>query len=147
MGISVVDMGQVLVSVVKQAVSQGRITFGVFECAEVLETCPEQVMLCILPQVSSADLLLNIQHKLIEAHCWETGVHLIKVDSAEKMAALLSASEPSGSAMKVARTLDFTCMLIGYPCDDMSDEDCQIMKQHSYLFHETAPDCTITLPD
>ena len=41
--------------------------------------CPEQVMLCILPKVSDGDTLVNIQHKLIEAHCWENDVNLVKV--------------------------------------------------------------------
>lgn len=41
--------------------------------------CPEQVMLCVLPKVSDSDTMINIQHKLIEAHCWENAVNLVKV--------------------------------------------------------------------
>lgn len=35
---SVVEVGQVLVEVVKQALSQERVTLGIFESAEILET-------------------------------------------------------------------------------------------------------------
>ena len=35
---TVINLGEVLVEVLKQAVSQGRITCGVFECVEILET-------------------------------------------------------------------------------------------------------------
>ena len=36
-------------------------------------------MLCILPNVDASDLTINIQHKLIEAYCWENTVNLVKV--------------------------------------------------------------------
>ena len=35
---TVINTGEVLVEVLKQALSQGRITYGVFECVELLET-------------------------------------------------------------------------------------------------------------
>ena len=41
--------------------------------------CPEQVMLCVLPYVADANSLVNIEHKLIEAYCWENSVNLVKV--------------------------------------------------------------------
>lgn len=142
---SVVDIGQVLVEVVKQAVSQGRITLGVFECAEVLETCPEQVMLCILPKVSELDdldTMINIQHKLIEAHCWENSVNVVKVDSAEKLVSLLASPDQNSN---IDRTLDFSCILIGFPVDEMSADDFQMTK-YSYLFQDKEAD-VIPLPD
>lgn len=138
---SVVNMGQVLVDVIKQALAQGRITLGVFECAEVLETCPEQVMLCILPKVSDGDTLVNIQHKLIEAHCWENDVNLVKVDSAEKLVSLLT----TPGSTNIDRSLDYSCILIGFPVEDMSDNDYEMTK-YSYLFQDQAPD-VIALPD
>lgn len=141
MGKSVVNMGQVLVDVIKQALAQGRITLGVFECAEVLETCPEQVMLCILPKVSDGDTLVNIQHKLIEAHCWENDVNLVKVDSAEKLVSLLT----TPGSTNIDRSLDYSCILIGFPVEDMSDNDYEMTK-YSYLFQDQAPD-VIALPD
>lgn len=51
------------------------------------------------------------------------------MDSPEKLVALLS--ENSG----VDRTMDFSCVLIGFPVEEMSDEDFQITKL-SYLFQE-----------
>ncbi|XP_045158926.1 growth arrest and DNA damage-inducible protein GADD45 alpha-like isoform X1 [Mercenaria mercenaria] len=139
---SVVDIGQVLVEVLKQAVSQGRITLGGFECAEVLETCPEQVMLCILPKVSDSDTMINIQHKLIEAHCWENDVNVVKVDSAEKLVSLLTTPDENSN---IDRTRDFSSILIGFPVDEMSSDDYQMTK-YSYLFQDSQID-VIPLPD
>lgn len=139
---SVVDIGQVLVEVLKQAMSQGRITLGGFECAEVLETCPEQVMLCILPKVSDSDTMINIQHKLIEAHCWENDVNVVKVDSAEKLVSLLTKPDKNSN---IDRTQDFSSILIGFPVDEMSSDDYQMTK-YSYLFQDNQAD-VIPLPD
>ena len=36
-------------------------------------------MLCVLPTVDASDLSINIQHKLIEAYCWENSVNVVKV--------------------------------------------------------------------
>ena len=36
-------------------------------------------MLCVLPNVDASDLSINIQHKLIEAYCWENSVNVVKV--------------------------------------------------------------------
>ncbi|WAR24731.1 GA45A-like protein [Mya arenaria] len=101
MGKCILDVGNALVHVVKEALSQGRVTFGIFECVEVLETCPEQVMLCILPTVSDENILnlVNIQHKLIEAHCWENEVNLVK----EQQAFLSAAAQPNW-LIKIRRT-------------------------------------------
>ncbi|XP_052778158.1 growth arrest and DNA damage-inducible protein GADD45 alpha-like isoform X1 [Mya arenaria] len=138
---SILDVGNALVHVVKEALSQGRVTFGIFECVEVLETCPEQVMLCVLPTVSDENILnlVNIQHKLIEAHCWENEVNLVKVDSSQKLLALLTQG-----ASNLDRTADLGCLLVGYPTDDMSKDDFQITKL-SYLFNEQME--PIALPD
>ncbi|KAL4236764.1 Growth arrest and DNA damage-inducible protein GADD45 alpha [Mactra antiquata] len=139
---SVVNVGQALVEVLKQALAQGRLTLGVFECAEVLEECPEQVMLCVLPKVSDTNTMINIQHKLIEAHCWENTVNLVKVDSMEKLVTLLSKPDANSN---IDRTLDYSCILIGFPMDEMSEDDYHMTK-YSYLFQEGDQD-VIPLPD
>lgn len=37
-------------------------------------------MLCILPQPSEdADVTINIEQTLIKAHCWESGIRVLKV--------------------------------------------------------------------
>lgn len=150
MGKTVINLGEVLVEVLKQALSQGRITYGVFECVDLLETCPEQVMLCVLPNVDASDLSINIQHKLIEAYCWENSVNVVKIDSLEKLTVLLTAASPASPEMKkvqgqVDRTCDLSCILIGFPTDEMSEDDFNITK-YSYLYSDTNID-VIELPD
>lgn len=147
---TVINIGEVLVEVLKQALSQGRITYGVFECVEVLETCPEQVMVCVLPTVDPSDLSINIQHKLIEAYCWENSVNVVKINSIEKLTAVLTAASPMSPEMKKSpgmmdRTCDFSCILIGFPADEMSEDDFHITK-YSYLYSENNID-VIELPD
>lgn len=66
-----------------QAVKEDRLTRGVFECAQVLETNPELVTVCVLPVDKSSDISVHIQHKLIEAYCWENDIEVIKLTSTE----------------------------------------------------------------
>ena len=62
-----------------RAREDNRITSGVFDCANKLEQEPESVMLCLLPGGTSDDISVSIQHKLIEAYCWENDINVIKV--------------------------------------------------------------------
>lgn len=147
---TVINIGEVLVEVLKQALSQGRITYGVFECVDILETCPEQVMLCVLPSVDPNDLSINIHHKLIEAYCWENSINVVKIDSQEKLTLLLTTATPTSPEMKKAagnfdRTCDLNCILIGFPSEEMSEDDFHITK-YSYLYSDTNVD-VIELPD
>lgn len=47
---------------------------------EILFSNPDNVMLCVLPEVSGQhDVTVDIQHTLIEAFCWENEIKLLKV--------------------------------------------------------------------
>lgn len=60
----------------------------------------------------------------------------------EKLVALLSTPDPNSN---IDRTLDYSCILIGFPMDEMSDDDYHMTK-YSYLFQDTEMD-VIPLPD
>lgn len=62
-----------------RAKEEDRITSGVFECASYLESYPDQVMLCLLPEATPDDIAASIQHKLIEAYCLENDIQVAKV--------------------------------------------------------------------
>ena len=68
-----------LQEVILRAREDNRIASGVFDCASKLEQEPEMIMLCLLPGDSSGDITVSIQHKLIEAYCWENDIIVIKV--------------------------------------------------------------------
>jgi hypothetical protein len=40
---------------------------------------PERVMLCVMPEEKGSDDLIHMQHVLIEAHCREHRIPLVKV--------------------------------------------------------------------
>lgn len=66
--------------VLLRAREDNRITSGVVDCANKLEHEPEMIMLCLLPNGTSDDISVSIQHKLIEAYCWENDIHVIEVN-------------------------------------------------------------------
>ena len=63
---------------------------------------------------------------------------------------LLTSASPTSPEMKKAagsfdRTCDLNCILIGFPSDEMSEDDFHITK-YSYLYSDTNVD-VIELPD
>jgi non-ribosomal peptide synthetase component E (peptide arylation enzyme) len=54
------------------------ICFYLFRCPEIVETC-------ILPSGKSQNISTHIQHKLIEAYCWENDIQIVELDHAEFM--------------------------------------------------------------
>ena len=45
--------------------------------------------LCILKDRSSNNISVNIQHKLIEAYCWENDIKVLKVGEDDKLGSIL----------------------------------------------------------
>ena len=75
-----------------------------------------------------------------------------QIDSSEKLTALLTASsapaptpEMPNPPGQVDRTSDLSCILIGFPVDEMSEDDFHITK-YSYLYSDSNVD-VIELPD
>ncbi|KAK3604493.1 hypothetical protein CHS0354_001173 [Potamilus streckersoni] len=120
-----------------KAMSEGRLTSGVFECAKVFRMDPDKVRLCILPVTSSTDVAIHIQHKLIEAYCWENEIQLLKVDSAEKLSVILNSGDnkkhqKSKKAMPVTTaSVDCSCVLVTFPPKGARHKD-----DESYAFME-----------
>lgn len=48
-----------------------------------ISRCPEVVDLCILPNGKGQDISLHIQHKLIQAFCWENDIEIVELDQEE----------------------------------------------------------------
>ncbi|KAK3600068.1 hypothetical protein CHS0354_003907 [Potamilus streckersoni] len=143
-----VKTAEFLQEVLLKAMSEGRLTSGIFECANVFRMDPDKVRLCILPVTSSTDVAIHIQHKLIEAYCWENEIQLLKVGSAEKLSAILHFGEKkrhqkSKKATPVTRaSVDCSCVLVTYPPKHERGED-----DVNYAFMEDIwPQQVIELP-
>ena len=75
---------------------------------------------------------------------------ILQIDSIEKLTTLLTASsapspEMPKSSDQLDRTSDLSCILIGFPVDEMSEDDFHITK-YSYLYSDSNVD-VIELPD
>ncbi|KAK3606121.1 hypothetical protein CHS0354_010746 [Potamilus streckersoni] len=89
-----------------QAIDENRLVMGVYECTLVLENDPDSVQMCVLPVTKSSDIVLQIQHKLIEAYCWENEILFIKVAKAEDLTQYLQMKG------KISMDDSLTCMII-----------------------------------
>lgn len=105
------DIGAVVKDVLLQSQKEGRLTCGVFACVKLLHSNPDNVSLCVLPNVNPhLDVTVDIQHKLIEAYCWENDISVLKVDSKQKLEALFETKSENDNF--ACTSSDFTCLLV-----------------------------------
>lgn len=113
------NLTDILEKVLMRAREDNRITSGVFDCANKLEQEPESVMLCLLPGGTSDDISVSIQHKLIEAYCWENDINVIKVDCTDKFNELVNGKATDQKTVKkspvTSPSYDCTCVLVEFP--------------------------------
>ncbi|KAK3606120.1 hypothetical protein CHS0354_010743 [Potamilus streckersoni] len=95
-----------LMEMLTQATDEKQLTVGVYECVNILENAPDCVKLCLLPVTTTSNISVHIQHKLIEAYCWENEISIIKVTNAEKLAQYLRFKRK----LNINATL--TCMIV-----------------------------------
>lgn len=105
--------------VLLRAREDNRITSGVVDCANKLEHEPEMIMLCLLPNGTSDDISVSIQHKLIEAYCWENDIHVIEMPNSEKLSELVNGKDSDQKTVKenpvTSPSYDCTCVLVDFP--------------------------------
>lgn len=104
------NTGRMLKDVLVQAQAEGRTTFGIYECAQLLNTAPDDVTLCILPVGDNGDVTVHIHHTLMEAYCLENDIKLLKVDSLEKLEGVFPVNENSNTD-----AVDCSCILVKAP--------------------------------
>ncbi|KAL3869251.1 hypothetical protein ACJMK2_041957 [Sinanodonta woodiana] len=68
-----------LMELLIHATDEKQLTMGVYECVNILKNAPDCVKMCLLPVTNTSNISVHIQHKLIEAYCWENEISIIKV--------------------------------------------------------------------
>ncbi|KAK3606128.1 hypothetical protein CHS0354_010757 [Potamilus streckersoni] len=123
------NIGDSVRNMMKKAFHEERLCCGVFQCVNLLESDADSVMVCVLPEASSQNITTRIQHKLIEAYCRENSIKVLKVDNAEKLDMLFSATanninktHDGGNDRNSVTDLDLSCVLVKYP-KTLSAED------------------------
>ncbi|ESO88301.1 hypothetical protein LOTGIDRAFT_165742 [Lottia gigantea] len=143
------DIGELLKECIYQSVEEKRITCGVFDCAKLLKSNPENVMICVLPEAESENISIHIQHTLIEAFCWENDIRILKVKNQQSVGNILCGEKEKNvtdenSAMKP----DISCLMIEYSGAKMSSEDQGVIWYHeSIIMNTDFPKPVIHLPD
>jgi Ribosomal protein L7Ae/L30e/S12e/Gadd45 family. len=68
-----------VVTVLRKAQTEKRLTCGLTPAIKLLEADPERVLFCIMPQGSQGNAALHIQCVLLQAFCNENDIHIIQV--------------------------------------------------------------------
>ncbi|XP_045159830.1 uncharacterized protein LOC123525127 [Mercenaria mercenaria] len=134
------DVGKAARTVMSRSCTERRLTCGVVECARQLETEPDDVMMCILPEISAQNVPSGIQHTLMEAYCREFEIPVLKVESVSSLVEMFQvyeakciSSKPNVTdnvntahaplKRKLSYTRDYSCFLIRNP-DVLSSDEC-----------------------
>jgi hypothetical protein len=68
-----------MVTVLRKAQTEKRLTCGLIPAIKLLEVDPERALFCIMPQSSQGNAALHIQSVLLQAFCNENDIHIIQV--------------------------------------------------------------------
>uniref|UniRef100_A0A0B7AX94 Ribosomal protein L7Ae/L30e/S12e/Gadd45 domain-containing protein n=1 Tax=Arion vulgaris TaxID=1028688 RepID=A0A0B7AX94_9EUPU len=128
----------------KQAMCQHRLTMGVFDCANLLSSSPNRVMLCVLPEIASGDVSMHIHHTLIKSFCWEHDIRLLTVKDEQSLLDLVKGSPEYAEA--TSKTV--FCLLVENPMDGNSEADTFVCGYHdAVMLSDIFPKPVIHLPD
>ncbi|GFO03284.1 growth arrest and DNA-damage-inducible protein gadd45 alpha [Plakobranchus ocellatus] len=137
-------IGEAVAITLKQALRERRLTMGVLDCGKLLSCSPNRVMVCILPEVTSGDISVLIQHTLIRSFCWEHEIRLLTVKDEESLLELVRGSPE----YQDATAQSVSCMLLEYPTDGNSEADNFVCGYHdTVMYSDMYPKPVIHLPD
>lgn len=124
-------IGKALKALLQQACAQGRVTCSLASCVELLSTRPDDVMLCVMPQLSHPDAAATIQSTLIRAVCQEHCIRVLSVDCDVKLAKAVCAEGEDGKGGELVVVDDNSNELFKLPSacseDTLLISDCDNM--------------------
>ncbi|XP_062566457.1 growth arrest and DNA damage-inducible protein GADD45 alpha-like [Saccostrea cucullata] len=136
-------IGDAVKDVVSMAALNERLVLGAMPSAEFLGEEADSVALCLLLENKSDDVLINIQHKLVEAYCWENDIPLLKVDSEDKVRKILASEGDQNNN----EPTDLSCILVKN-ADKLSSSESMLADFFDYIIkNEIEPFPVITLPE
>ncbi|XP_048763547.1 growth arrest and DNA damage-inducible protein GADD45 alpha-like isoform X2 [Ostrea edulis] len=136
-------IGEAVKDVVSMAAIDRRLVLGAMPSAEFLGEEADNVALCLLLENKSDDVLISIQHKLVEAYCWENDIPLLKVDSEDKVRHILASKGEQNNN----EPDDLSCILVKN-ADKMSSSESMLADFFDYIMkNEIEPFPVITLPE
>ncbi|CAI9727093.1 Hypothetical predicted protein [Octopus vulgaris] len=121
------DIGQALSELILKSKSEGRLTCGVASSVKLLEMGPDFVLLCILPVDRNQSVMVSIQQTLVEAFCRDNDINLVKVDSTDKLSALVRYEDPNDNE----DYRDYCCVLVQAPTS--CAEKCEFRKMNQSI--------------
>ncbi|XP_056587149.1 growth arrest and DNA damage-inducible protein GADD45 gamma [Triplophysa dalaica] len=134
-----VNEGKSLSEALLSAKVEGRLTVGVYECAQIMNEDPDSVSFCVLATDDfECDVALQIHFTLIQAFCFDNDISIVKVNDLKRLRNLVG-----------AKGQDAHCVLITNPTED-SWEDPALEKLHLFCeescsYNDWVPE--ITLPE
>lgn len=108
MNMSRKSLCKAVVTVLRKAQTEKRLTCGLIPAIKLLEVDPERALFCIMPQSSQGNAALHIQSVLLQAFCNENDIHIIQVDSAEKLGYIITGKHNGPR-------LDSSCVIVHQP--------------------------------
>ncbi|XP_076440049.1 growth arrest and DNA damage-inducible protein GADD45 alpha-like [Babylonia areolata] len=149
-------VSRAVVEVVKQGMEEDRVTSGIQQCVQLMQSGPENLMLCLLVQLSqSLPAEIKIPLLLIRAFCQENDINLLHMKGENKLTHLMStcltlssklAADPVTKPPVQVNSDGLGCVMIKYPKHDTSFED-DMVADYIKEKMQNHTDPSVTIPD
>ncbi|KAF2880354.1 hypothetical protein ILUMI_25817 [Ignelater luminosus] len=103
--------------VLTRARVERRLICGLLPAITFLEKCPDDALLCMLPQTRPGDAATHMQTVLLQAFCYENYIPVIQVDSSERLAEFCGIPQMKG------RSAECFCAIITRDPNNVLDPD------------------------
>ncbi|XP_066996437.1 growth arrest and DNA damage-inducible protein GADD45 gamma [Anabrus simplex] len=113
-------LGKNVWAVLRQAQAEKRLTCGLLPAIKLLEHDPDRALFCILSQSGPGDTARHIHTVLLQAFCYENDIHILKVDSAERVNELVHGK---GKHPRI----DSSCLLVHQPGGSRDAENSELL--------------------
>lgn len=98
-------IGEIVRTMLSMADSVQRITLGFSDAIKLLSTTPDEVQFCFLAEPAHGDSATHMHEVLLQAFCYEHGIHIIKVDSGRKLAHILGTPNANETCVLIRKSM------------------------------------------
>ncbi|OWF48866.1 uncharacterized protein LOC110452515 [Mizuhopecten yessoensis] len=110
----------------QQAVKEGRITIGGYQCAKQMQGKSDRFAFCVFPEQTTDDAMTSIERILLEAYCREHRIRIVRVDNSKNLGKLFCKI----ANKRYNRENDYNCVLVEKSRNSISLDEVLFMESH-----------------
>lgn len=137
--------GDTVRSVLVAANESNRTVLGFSESIKLLSNQPEAAQFCFLAEPQHGDSATHMHEVLLQAFCYENGIHIIKVDCSRKLAKVLGKTKSDESCVLIRKPMppDQQLECNSVSSSGISNDEDSLISFCEHCWHK----CVVKLPE